>query len=463
MAEDRWRAEKDAPSGSTTGALATEGPYVAFITIKGSANYANLLDVYGDGMVTYPLPSDSAAHIKYDFVPVDLVSPTGTYFVYYAGSEDRPYDLELRIIRLQDGQLIQAVPLLAKGMDTALGTLAEQAMAEDPEAFFGIPDELVPDELLFSLQTGIRAHAWSPAVDTFAFASQADGPSSDLYTIHAPSGATLRLTSGPQNIQRMSWSPNGRWIAHGAAFTSAVGAAISNFIISRDGSTLLDLPKGGLIEGGWVTSDWYFVYEAGHGSGDNSLKAVHLPDDHYLPAWEGPFTSYAFDVANEALAVSLYGPDVSGTGTYISTPRGEILEELETPVYGLVPWGRGPDRYAGSADTGVFSITLDGVARDIFGEPRRISVSPNKERLVLFDPQGEGSTVLYSAGSGELLDVINDDVGCVLWAPESDAFYLTSSHELYRYDLAVRELALIADGLVETSFPACGIRLVANE
>jgi hypothetical protein len=119
-------------------------------------------------------------------------------------------------------------------------------------------------------------------------------------------------------------------------------------------------------------------------------------------------------------------------------------------------------RYLGSADTGVFSITLEGAVSGIFDEPRRISVSPNKEYLVLFDPRGEGTTVLYSGGSGQLLDLSTDEVECVLWAPQSDAFYLISSHELYRYDLALAEMAPVADGLADSSFPACGIRHVGN-
>jgi hypothetical protein len=140
----------------------------------------------------------------------------------------------------------------------------------------------------------------------------------------------------------MSWSPNFLWIAHRAAFTLGLGATISNYIISRDGSTLLDLPTGGPFQGGWVTSDWYFVYEAGHGSSHNSLNAVHLPDDRYLRAWDRPFSSYAFDVADETLAVSLYDPALAGTGTYLSTVRGKVLEEIAAPMLGLVTWGRGP-------------------------------------------------------------------------------------------------------------------------
>jgi hypothetical protein len=167
-------------------------------------------------------------------------------------------------------------------------------------------------------------------------------------------------------------------------------------------------------------------------------------------------------VANETLAVSLYDPDLAGTGTHLSTVRGKVLEEVAAPILGLVTWGRGPLRYLGSADTGVFSITLEGAVSGIFDEPRRISVSPNKEHLVLFDPRGEGTTVLYSGGSGQLLDLSTDEVECVLWAPQSDAFYLISSHDLYRHNLALAEMAPVADGLVGSSFPACGIRLVGN-
>ena len=449
--------------GSTpSGHLETEGPYVAYIKAIGNEYSANLLDVYGDGIVSYRLPLDSTAHIKFDPSPVDLISPSSRYFAYYKGNEQAPYDLELRIIQLLDGSPMQAIPLLAPDMDAALRTLAEHAIAQDPPAFIGLPEMLVPEELLFSLQTGIRAHGWSPIADSFAFASQADGPSSDLYTLSEPNGNLLRLTSGPQNIQRLSWSPDGRWIAHGSAFTSALGSTISNYIVSRDGRILLTLPEGGLMEGGWATSDWYFLHEAGHGSGDNSLKAVHLPDQRYIPAWPGPFTSYALDVPSQTLAVSQYFSEVSEAGTYLTTLRGGIIKQISIPLFGLVAWGRGPNRFAGSADDGVFAITNEGNPLRLFDEPRRVSISPNNELLVLYELQGKGASVVYNASSGETAHVHDADVRCIRWAPDSESFFFVSSDKLYEYDFREGTSVLIDQDLLEGRWLACPIKLVAQ-
>ena len=440
-------------ASSPSGHLETEGPYIAYLKADGSAYSAELRDIYGDGHVTYPLPHEAEPQLKFDLSPVNLISSSGEYFAYYTGNEEPPFDLQLRVIRLQDGSQTESIPLLAADMDAAMEALAEDALAQHSDDFAGIPEELVPEELLFSLQTGIRAYGWSPIADKLAFASQANGPSSDLYVVIIPDGAIARLTSGPQNIQRLSWSPDGRWIAHGSAFVSGLGSSISNYIVSRDGATLLDLPDGGLIEGGWSTSDWYFLHEAGHGSGDNALKVVHVPDPVFLPVWPASFTSYAFDVPNETAAVSRYFSDQGDPGTYLSTTRGNITEDIPIPLLTLVAWGRGPNRFAGSGDEGVFAITTQGEAVPLFDEPRRISISPDNDHLALYDPRGDGPTVLFSASSGQTTEVTKMPVDCVLWSPDSSAFFFVSSRTLYSFALGGLAPELLDQRLLDQSCP----------
>lgn len=436
--------------------IAEVGPYIAYLRQEGGLVFAVLADISGPGKRSIPLPKDVADQIRYDGwanTSAAHISPDGRYFAYETGRSEPPYDLQLRIIRLDDQQEIVSIPVLRKEMNAAISELVTAAADQLDDYLAEIPEDLWEDEILFSIQAGIRTFEWSPVRSVLAFVAQIDGPSTDLYVLDPTSPSPARITAGLQNVQRLEWSPNGEWIAHGAAYSVGMGTPIDNYIVSRDGETLLDLPDGGLIEGGWSTSDWYFLHEAGHGSGDNALKVVHVPDPVFLTVWPGPFDSYAFDVPNEIAAVSRYFSDQGDPGTYLSTTRGSITEDIPIPLLTLVAWGRGPNRFAGSGDEGVFAITTRGEALPLFDEPRRISVSPDNEHLALYDPRGDGPTVLLSASSGQTTEVTQMPVDCVVWSPDSSSFFFVSSRTLYSFALDKLASELIDQRLLDQSCP----------
>jgi WD40 repeat protein len=412
-----------------------------------------------------PLPSDVADQIRYDGWASNSaahISPDGKYFAYETGRSEPPYDLQLRIIRLEDQEQVASIPLLRKDMNAATSELAAAAADALGDYLSDVPRELWEDELLFSIQAGIRTFQWSPIRPILAFVAQIDGPSTDLYVIDPSDPNPVRITAGLQNVQRLDWSPNGEWIAHGAAYIVGMGTPIDNYIVSRDGWTLLDLPDGGLQASGWVTSDYYLVNEAANGPGSFRLSAVRMPEPAFKVLWRGTFSSFALDLPNDTLIVSVDEPWDYGTapGTYLVRMNTHSSSRIADSLGSITTWGRGADRFLGVAD-GVFSISLDGRLRQILDRPAAVSVSPDREMVALYPRSAESPTVLYDARLGRAREVFNGDVTCIEWAPDSLSFLVVSEQSLFSIDVSTTDVTQLADGLVTDGF-TCPIVIVAK-
>ena len=71
-----------------------------------------------------------------------------------------------------------------------------------------------------------------------------DGLSSDLYLYDSVSGTIKRLSSGPEEVQWISWSPDGKWILDGSSYSVGEGMQYDIYATSVDGATVKQLSKG---------------------------------------------------------------------------------------------------------------------------------------------------------------------------------------------------------------------------
>lgn len=451
-------------------AISPEGPYLAYIR-EGSSNYQLVLsNLYDPGREVFQLPAEAADQIMYDLWmfknPTTRLSPDGLYFAYEAGASDSPYDLTLKVIQLANGDIVASIPVLSEDMDARISDLAEVAAADLAKELEGEPEEFWPDELLGSLQSGIRTFEWSPIQPFLAFAAQIDGPSSDLYVLDSRVGSFTRLTSGPQNIQRIVWSPNGEWIAHGAAYYIGMQGIVHNYIVSKDGWELLSLPERGMQSEGWVTSNWYLVNEAANGPGKFDLKAVHIPDPEYVTLWENPFTSWALDLGNDLLAVSMHDPFWSGAqpsipGTYVVDVHSGSYTRVSDPFNHLETWGRGSDRFLASANDGVYVVSAKNEVRQIHEVRANISVSPDREKIVFYHSSDDNPSVAYFPASDLEVPFFTEEITCVLWLPDSSSFFFMSNSDLHRYNVVTSDDQIVDENIVGKG-STCPIRIVAN-
>jgi hypothetical protein len=241
-----------------------------------------------------------------------------------------------------------------------------------------------------------------------------------------------------------------------------MGMEVSNYIVSRDGSTLLALPAGGLVSEGWRTSQWYILHESANGPGDFDLKLVHLPDPQYIEAFKGPFDTFAMDASGPIVAISVAQswPGGSDPGTYLVDLPEQQTTRISPLILRPMFWGRGDQRFLVSDDTGVWSVASDHSMKLIFPEGRSVSVSPDRDLVVLYDSLHSKTLVLYDAKNASSDVIFTGRVSCVVWRPESDGFYMASGEALYGFVIGssapVRISSSIPDGSCPMSIVAGG-------
>ena len=185
--------------------------------------------------------------------------------------------------------------------------------------------------------------AWSPDGNLLAFVAALGGPSSDLYLYHSNSGEITRLSSGPNQTGRLSWSPDGRFIIHESMewagyYPDGLWAA------AADGSTIVRLSDSGHYYEmvGWLDSENFVFYEAEEAVPGFNLSKVNIISGVVTPLWQGfvgdpgievgavngYFVDVAMDPNNGALVIEMDPYFVYEAGYYLLRPGATALEPI---------------------------------------------------------------------------------------------------------------------------------------
>jgi dipeptidyl aminopeptidase/acylaminoacyl peptidase len=180
--------------------------------------------------------------------------------------------------------------------------------------------------------------AWSPNGRYLAFAAALDGPSSDLYMYDAETGNVLRMTSGPDSVAQIWWSPDGKWIVMGELHESNYPFTTSLWAVSASNNELRQLYS--LEDGypqsilGWLDESTFIVFD-GTGLNDaldlpaHNLDVVNIDAKTITPVFRGSFFTADFAANPGIIALGVYVTEqegFEGDGTYLvsvsdPTPR----------------------------------------------------------------------------------------------------------------------------------------------
>lgn len=399
------------------------------------------------------------------------LSPGGEYLAYHTGAvADHDGDLTLHILRLDDGMIIKSIPLVTDDLGNQMRALGEKLAASPPEELDSDywTAELLAEQGMFALDTGIGSVAWSPDGSVLAFAGQIDGPSSDVYTYDLADDELRRLTDGPTQVQYLDWSPDGRWIAHGSAYWTGAGTYMINNFVTRDGGKVVTRDVGGQHARGWDGSERYVVYNSDNGPGAYRLMGISPELGTVKTLWEWTFDGYALDTANGQLLVNQtnaewdfgYGRRGPANGTYQVDPATGSMEQIAEMSSWLVRWPREGELGLFYAGEGVEGVSVDGEVRllleDEYGYPYP---SPDGSRIAFFgyrDP--EGILVLdVDSGSTMLLDA--PGVTCVSWRPDGEALTFEVDDVLYFNDLRSGR-SVVVDDQYDNTYYSCGAKWI---
>jgi hypothetical protein len=295
-----------------------------------------------------------------------------------------------------------------------------------------------------------KPFAWSPEGKRLAFISAAQGPSADLYEYMLETGATLRLTDGPDQAYAPLWSPDGKWIVHTAAagFGTGAGIPVTGFYAARpDGSgvfSLYDIPQysGGEYGIGWldahtlVTSSWYIT------CGFSDVRLADLSAQKADLAFKGCLSAIAVGGGSVLFAQS---PDTARfdknpqPGLYLITEDQRSPRLISDAIIREIVWLEGSGSFlARTADDYLYEISPSGDIRALPAQATHIpTVSPNGQYWALADgsyPKSVSGVWVGEYGK-ELRQIFSDKIapGQILFLPPGNSLlFLDADGNLYR-------------------------------
>ncbi len=433
-----------APSNFSHPSLSTSGPYLAYLNQVGDRVEVVLLDADGSGQKRIPYPSDAAP--ENTWLPLsNVLSPDGKWLAYYSGSAGTYFgeigpdtaDLTLHLMSLADGSTRMVTSLLSNGYPDIFTRAAHEISQVDVTA------EVLQQAFL----SGIMQSAWSPDGRFLAFAGQMDGLSSDLYVYDSLTNAIKRLSSGSQEVQWISWSPNGAWILDGSSYSVGEGMQYSIYATSVDGATVKQLSTGTpqiVTSNDWLDDYRYFDSNGANGPGAYDLKLVDIINNKTTQIWNGSYSSFAFIPYENWVALYANTPTWPYTGsdfqtgiflintnTHKQTRVNSLGSEGCCGYFTIQALGSNEDRLFLVKDSTVQNLdylTSDGtlistgVKADVFSvSPDQLSWITITSNIQVF--KEDGSLVRASALPATLPA---KEAGSIIWRPDSSGLFFTS-------------------------------------
>ena len=422
-------------------ALTTQGPYLAYLRSQGGRYEIVFTDADGSGQEIIPYPADANTQVGLPSLSSTL-SPDGKWLAYYTGSAGKCFgnggadtaDLALNLVNLANGKSQVVTRLLSHDYPKNFVQAAQQLDQETLSA----------DVLQNAFVCGItQAIAWSGDGRYLAFAGQMDGLSSDLYLYDMLSQTITRLSSGPEELQIIAWSQDGRWILTWGSYAEGEGMVYDLYVTSLDGSDVHKLPVSSCDTTSWLDDQTCFSFESENGVGTYNLALVNIKTSQVVPVWAGEFSSLAVSADHQWLAYfSHLSSQALKTGSDPNFTPGLYLVNLRTFKSSRVALPGNLDDYQslqplGSAERGfgllntsentLYFLSPDGNLSSAGVNASRFSLSPDRQYLVAI-----GQKIHFLEADGTFLrDVdlpaalMGQGIQTILWRPDASGLFFT--------------------------------------
>ena len=391
------------PTATPYPQLSSDGPYFAYMKRDGKQEFVVLLDADGKGRKDVLLPIDGH-YFSYD---LSHLSPDGKWLAYYKGSPNdfqysveyphqSPYDLSLYLFNLETKESKLITPLLSDDFPNNFQKQADIFYTSSIPTDLSSPNDDIPLELYRSFINGIRSAAWSPDGRYLAFASQVNGLSSDLYVYDMESQSIRQLSSDSEEIQQISWSPDGQSVLYGSAYEVGEGMICSNYISSVDGISFRTLWNSSICGNPevWMNDFVYLEYDAANVRGRFDLTSVDTRTGNIAVYWGGSFHSYSFDSQKQLILVSdsldPYRPNDVTEGLYLINIATGQQTRIADGQWLIEFFGVGDRRFVASNWENrdyvpTYFVNSDGSLTKIEGNVKTVTASPDKQYWLMID------------------------------------------------------------------------------
>jgi hypothetical protein len=429
-------------------AFSPHGPFLAFQDDPAQPTKITLFDPIQTGSFVISKPAGDILQWS-----AGGLSPDGQYLAYYSGHLDTLSDLsavpavkqqvELNIMRTVDGSIVFQQSLLNKDYPQNFLQAADSLLANPPAEVASLGYSSRSDfaaSLLAAFTDFIYTNSWSPDGHVLAFASGADGPSSDVYTYNLDTGIVTRITDGPSQVYKIIWSPDGNWILNSGIYNVGEGMCGTWYLSAANGSVSSGFSiRGAVDQSGirgcdfdeWVSDHQALVSEDANGRGIFNLEILDIHQKSIDLIWPHTFHSFAFDPVAQIAYISTAGEQLLG-GTYFQ--QGTYQVEVSTnKTVSIAPdmlsllylgWESG-ETIAGipQGSTDICFIP-SGSCSGFPGTGQKqwsgLSVSANRNSLVLYSDTGLWHIFPESANKSTRRDY-SGNVSSVTWSPNPDS------------------------------------------
>jgi WD40 repeat protein len=325
--------------------LATRGPYYAYLRRTEARVELVLLDANGPGRKVIPLPAEVADPNADNSIQTMKISPDGKWLAFYTGSArnspsggNAVVDLSLNLVDLTSNTVRLIAHLLPPDYPQNFTKNAEDLKNQGV-----VESGITTDSLVLNLQdtflAGIHSSAWSPDGRTLAFAGATDGPSSDTYLYDTNTQKITRLSSGPEEVMWLTWSPDGKWIMQESTWWLGEGMSFNIYASALDGSAVVSLSHSttGIVS--WLDDHTFLEYDGANGPGEFDLRSVDVRSGAILHLWKASFASYALDLTDGLLAVSGIPDPANWTGSlYLVNLASGVQTKIQDGVWRIEPF-----------------------------------------------------------------------------------------------------------------------------
>jgi WD40 repeat protein len=416
------------------------GPWLVYLSERGLI----IANLDGTGQTLLHDAEGLGPAYLYNFA--EIASPSGGWVALTTFDDpDSQAGPSLQLVHVPDGLAAWSTPLLSADIQTAIrkGAGPGSAAGEAAEAV-----------------TMARARAWSPDGQRLAFVAALDGPSSDLYVYDVSKTTARRVTSGPNQMASLSWSPDGQWIAHQAVESFGSGAGWSMgavWTVTPDGRRLNKLyaPRsGGEIFVGWSRGDSLISYSfAPDGSRDvRAAGADGAVENILIPSY---VSDVAYDPATGTIAYAV-SQDMTfagaESGAFLWNPVGSGSNRVDPGDWSGVQWSAAAGRFYFEGSSGVMGVTPAGetVAVPVVD---LASVSPDGRHVALWG-NGYGDRQsgihIYTSDLEFVATLEEFDAPVVSWRPDSAGLMAIGEAGLTYYPLEGQPL--LVDASATASF-----------
>jgi hypothetical protein len=319
---------------------------------------------------------------------------------------------------------------------------------------------------------------WSPNGRYLAFVALLDAPTSDLFVYDTQDGKLRRLTSGPDWVGPIEWSPDGTEIIMQELLndfefffdpnSKPPTSVWSVSVITNEIKLLYE--TGGAYAAQdilrWLDEERFIAYEGFLVNADaaRNLRLVDTKAGTNRTLYGGMFVMVRFDPVHETFALYVPESETSPQGIYLVSIKNNTVRRLEEPPYILSPMAWDPETGLFVSEDDCQDDPQSFQAFDHHGNfkcvPRPVPTPESMEPARYPAPDGQWTVSvkdgLLLEAQGKPAVVLSPEIPSeIIWCPDSSCFFYSDvqpdqHRTLYRVSLPDLIIEIVDEGIEST-------------